>query len=377
MTSGTGSEGDASARAVGDGKGRLLLLGAGLLAAAAIGEGGLRLLARTSDRIAAPLRTWDPFAVQVEPLGERSYAQRPGAVFRYPNGSTAIANRMGFRGPEVAVPKPPGTFRIVLLGGSTTHGWGVDDASTIDAHLRRALAARFPGRRFDVVNLGFDGFDSEDDAERLRVQGLPLEPDAVVFHTGINDVPAAAVEPPHARPARWQDPVLSRVREERRRGGPLPWSLVKHHLYLARLPGLLLRGSEGPVDPAPGPPVPPPRGPDRFEATLLAAALLPPPETILVFSTPPSGLELPSPPPSSSRGHWVVDGPTTVRYRDALAARMRRVAEGLAAGGRRTAFVAHRLRREDFLDDCHVTSEGNRIVAENFLEALARWLGVP
>jgi lysophospholipase L1-like esterase len=66
--------------------------------------------------------------------------QRPGALLRYANGTTATANARGYRGPLIRVPKPVGTFRVVLLGESTTHGWGMSDEHRIDAYLRHGLA---------------------------------------------------------------------------------------------------------------------------------------------------------------------------------------------------------------------------------------------
>jgi hypothetical protein len=66
----------------------------------------------------------------------------------------------------------------------------------------------------------------------------------------------------------------------------------------------------------------------------------------------------------------VGDEPTTQRYRDRLDERVRRVAADLVAAGRPAAYVAHRPPRETFLDDCHLTSAGNRIVAEDFARAL-------
>src|ERR1043166_2637878 len=59
-------------------------------------------------------------------LGIRSWtehhAMRPG----YNNPATHT-NSFGLRSPEVAVPKPAGTFRILLLGDSFTFGFNAID----------------------------------------------------------------------------------------------------------------------------------------------------------------------------------------------------------------------------------------------------------
>ena len=52
-------------------------------------------------------------------------------------------NSHGFRGPERSLIKPPGTFRIVVIGDSVTMGWGVAEALTYPPliELRSPLAA--------------------------------------------------------------------------------------------------------------------------------------------------------------------------------------------------------------------------------------------
>jgi lysophospholipase L1-like esterase len=119
---------------------------------------------------------------------------RPGSVvegrsltgefdFRYAH------NSLGWRGPEPAPRKPPGSFRILGLGDSFTYGAGVDVAETYLARLEQRLAARGPGHaRVEVVNAGIPSFFPE--AERLLLEhyGLPLEPDLVIVGFVANDV---------------------------------------------------------------------------------------------------------------------------------------------------------------------------------------------
>jgi lysophospholipase L1-like esterase len=103
--------------------------------------------------------------------------------FRY------VHNALGLRGPEVAVPKPTGAYRILVLGDSFTYGAGVDVEDTFAAVLERQLAARGPGHpRVEVVNAGIPRFFPE--AQRLFLEhyGLPLEPDLVVVGFVANDV---------------------------------------------------------------------------------------------------------------------------------------------------------------------------------------------
>ncbi len=68
----------------------------------------MRILAALGNPLARQIAALDPYAVKVEPHGAFGYRQRPGAVLNYANGTRATANREGFRGPEVAMPKPAG-----------------------------------------------------------------------------------------------------------------------------------------------------------------------------------------------------------------------------------------------------------------------------
>ncbi|MBK8097228.1 MAG: SGNH/GDSL hydrolase family protein [Planctomycetes bacterium] len=125
------------------------------------------------------------------PLGE---AELDGTLYRHkPSldldvGSFTIkTNALGFRGPEIAVPKPAGTFRIVVLGDSVAFGWGVDDEVTFLRRLERELNAR-GGTRIEVVNTGHNMYDSMQQAALLRDEGMALQPDLVLLVYVVNDI---------------------------------------------------------------------------------------------------------------------------------------------------------------------------------------------
>ncbi|HKW48438.1 MAG TPA: SGNH/GDSL hydrolase family protein [Gemmatimonadaceae bacterium] len=364
----------------------------GLLVGALIGEASLRTYARLDSRFGGSIRELDPLAIQIEPIGQLGYRQRPNSVFHYANGTTASSNADGYRGPDVSETPAPGTVRIVLLGGSTTHGFGVFDGETIDAYMREILPRRHQNVRFEVVNLAFDGYDSYQLLERLRTQGLALHPTVVVMNEGINDVRNAwlpnlrEVDP---RTLIWED-VLVRLRDERQRGGHSTWTLVKHYSMLARIPGYVrdkLRqrresqfhaaelatpnaASATPGD-ANGPPFP--AAADRFERNVRAiVALATSHGARVVLSTPPSALRSYAPGVTSNRTYWIRDAKTTQDYRDELARRLQRIASGQE---RLVRYVAPRVALSSFLDDCHLTREGNRAVAEAFADAIDILLG--
>src|SRR5690606_5902302 len=67
-------------------------------------------------RLRYALYTEYPQAVRFRPHHYLGYTLQPG----YRRGKTSH-NSLGYRGPEVAIPKPSGVFRIAILGGSTTY----------------------------------------------------------------------------------------------------------------------------------------------------------------------------------------------------------------------------------------------------------------
>lgn len=346
----------------------------GLVVGLLVAELAVRGFAMMGTQAGRRVAARDPFEFLYEPFGNFGYRERPGKIERYPNGTRAVFNPMGYRGPVVGIDKPAGTYRIVLLGGSTTFGYGVNDDETIDAHMRRLLPARFAGACFEVVNLALGGYDSYQDYERMRVDGMRLEPDLVVINSGINDVRNALYKglsvPPDPRTLIWE-PVMRTLREEAKRGRRLS-TVVQHYSYLARIPGYaaeLWGQRQGlrvihvtePDDSAV----------DYFEANVTRTAELAFGKgASVVLSTPPSALSLrnkPSDPPEKS--YWIKDAGTTEEYRRRLATRMRGTSERLRAAGRRVVYITHDLPPEQFLDDAHLTGAGNRTMAQRLVEA--------
>lgn len=93
-------------------------------------------------------------------------------------------NSMGFRGPEVAMPKPAKRLRIVALGSSTTFDPYVSDYSrTWAARALAALSDHFPRCDFDVVNAGVPGFGTSRLIKYFRHYVSRIDPDIVLIWT--------------------------------------------------------------------------------------------------------------------------------------------------------------------------------------------------
>ena len=98
-------------------------------------------------------------------------------------------NRLGFRGPEIAVPKPAGTIRVAFLGASTTWCAEVSGNDYVWPHLVTASLSRaFPGTSFDYVNGGVPGYTIQSIQKNLQYRVAPLQPDVIVIYEAANNL---------------------------------------------------------------------------------------------------------------------------------------------------------------------------------------------
>jgi GDSL-like Lipase/Acylhydrolase family len=98
---------------------------------------------------------------------------RPAVVYR--------TNAFGFRQPAFVETKAAGVIRVALIGDSYVYGTGIDENDTLRARLVEALAGRWPGRRFEVLNLGIPGDNLASHVALFDVATARLHPDAVVL----------------------------------------------------------------------------------------------------------------------------------------------------------------------------------------------------
>ena len=104
-------------------------------------------------------------------------------------------NRLGYRGPEVEIPKPDGVFRIVALGGSTTYGSANSAAEAYPAFLQDILREEYGYENVEVVNAGMIGYTTWDNLANYIFRVIELQPDLLIFYEGFNDVQPRSVDP--------------------------------------------------------------------------------------------------------------------------------------------------------------------------------------
>lgn len=100
-----------------------------------------------------------------------------------------VANSFGWRGPDVALNKPPDTIRLAFVGASTTvsaYGYPFSHPEYIGYWLNLWAQAQGHRVRFEVINGGRTGIDSSSISAIVRDEIAPVEADLVIYYEGAN-----------------------------------------------------------------------------------------------------------------------------------------------------------------------------------------------
>ncbi len=156
-----------------------LLLLIALVVVVGAAETGLRLLMAKRHGTAATVEQY--FAVD-----QRIGIPVPIASLRLGRIQTSS---LGFRGPEIPVPKPADMKRIAFVGASTTWCAEVSGNDNVWTHLvTEDLRKHFQGSNIDYVNAGVPGYRAQDSLKNFEQRVAGLRPDIVVIYHATNDM---------------------------------------------------------------------------------------------------------------------------------------------------------------------------------------------
>jgi len=96
------------------------------------------------------------------------------------------SNSLGFRNKEYTKEKPPGVYRVIVLGSYDSFGHGVDDDETYAARLEAKLNEDLPGT-FEVWNGGRHASTAIVGLARMQYEIFDYNPDLLVFDYGSLD----------------------------------------------------------------------------------------------------------------------------------------------------------------------------------------------
>lgn len=114
------------------------------------------------------------------------YELVPNTLSKTPGQTIAIrVNNLGFRGADVTVEKPPGTYRIVVLGDSVSFARTLPENEAFPVLLETALGKG--SQRIQVVNASLSGRDTWEHAALLQHRLVALAPDLVILQICLND----------------------------------------------------------------------------------------------------------------------------------------------------------------------------------------------
>ena len=117
---------------------------------------------------------------QYEPdMGYQVRAYYPSGYGSYGDGKDVTpTNRFGFNAPDFPLAKPPGTFRIVVVGDS--YGWagGLNGNYT---HQLQEMFDRQGDRRVEIINTGYPGTHTGEQLIMLKKYALQYDPDLVLL----------------------------------------------------------------------------------------------------------------------------------------------------------------------------------------------------
>lgn len=179
------------------------------------------------------------------------YVLQPSSTFRWvsPDYDVRVTtNAAGFHDVEHVRTKPPGTYRILVVGDSMVEALQVPLADQFPRRLESAVG-RWAAQPVEVVNFGVSGKGPAQYHRLLEMEGFAYEPDLVIvavtlLNDFLNDVPALErdASKPYYRVAGDSlvyvppaDSPLSRGREEKLR--PAVWlkTVIKESTFARSL----------------------------------------------------------------------------------------------------------------------------------------------
>lgn len=202
----------------------------GLMLATIVGEVALRVYVAG--------RGWTPncyvtglaFFVPHEQAG---HTLRPD--FRLRSSSYDVStNLFGLRGPAISLEKPSGTYRVMVLGGSSVFGYLVPDGQDSCVELQSLLSNEqaFEGRQIEVLNAGVPGYNMTQCRLRYAADLAALKPDCVILYLGWNDSRTVISSSPETinrtppAPSWWQRLMIRSV----------GYGLIRHRLLPSEAP---------------------------------------------------------------------------------------------------------------------------------------------
>ena len=123
----------------------------------------------------------------------QEFTKDPQTHLRVPLASSNTGrievNSLGFRSPELTIPKPKNSIRLAFLGGSTT--WCAEVSGnkyTWPYLVWDELQKTYPQVTFDFLNAGVPGYSTKESLITLESRVAQMNPDVIVVYHATNDI---------------------------------------------------------------------------------------------------------------------------------------------------------------------------------------------
>ena len=148
-------------------------------------EHGLFLPDSVAERFGVALRdypAWANTAYDRPCLDKMTFSECSNAYL------PASYNSFCWRGGEVEVEKPAGTFRIIAVGGSALESDYIADQDLVTTRLENYLNGDSEaGRRFEVINAGHAAYDCYKIDQMLKTKAALFRPDMLLYTEAFNE----------------------------------------------------------------------------------------------------------------------------------------------------------------------------------------------
>jgi len=112
---------------------------------------------------------------------KKFYEHKGGEQYIYRDSSYTINNDTLHEVRDYSIEKPNNVFRLIALGDSFTFGLFVEDNENWPKQLEQILGQECTKHKYEVINLGMEGYDIEYALERYKIRGQKYNSDLILW----------------------------------------------------------------------------------------------------------------------------------------------------------------------------------------------------
>lgn len=140
------------------------------------------------------LQKWRPIAYKISDIPGLVYEMLPNLNKKDKDGFLLETNSMGIRAREYKIPKPDGTFRILILGDSVSYGLDLTKDKVFSVLLEKMLNDKKEDIQYEVINASVPGYNTMEEYISFVNKYYKYKPDLVIVGFCFNDLSPAFIQ---------------------------------------------------------------------------------------------------------------------------------------------------------------------------------------